>query len=285
MKAIYTLSLLLAFLFSSADVSAQIFGRIINKATDKIRDKAEDRIAEEIANAVYRSIDRKMDEMFREQYRQDSINGKTTASYEAYMAAMFKEVDLPESYMFDGKITYEFKENKDAYIMDMYYAKEKAILGYGQPEENTLMIYDMENDIISIYNLEEKTVQALPNFLNYAALGPIDSLEITVTKTGKTKKVAGYNSYEYIVEDDERKTTAYITEELPFDLSDTFYGIVKELNPNYSEAHKINGVMLLSDIKEKNSKKKSSMKATEVDLSQITVNNDEYKKTTTLEEE
>lgn len=200
MKVLFTIIACLTITLSQA----QIFGRIMDRAKDKvsqrIEDKVVERISEEIARAAMKPIDKAIDDMLKERYEQDSINGKTDVDYGAFAKAFLQPVDLPDSYTFDITLECETKDyDGDKSKMEMLMTKDGTAIGFVQIEEDkrTLMIFDTKNDLMAVYNEEEKKVQGMPSMLSLAGAMATtnkeeDAYEMTMEKTGKTKKIAGY---------------------------------------------------------------------------------------------
>lgn len=286
MKTILTI-LIASLSIISAD--AQIFGRIVDRAKDKIERKIEDkvveRISEEIARAAMRPIDNAIDEMLKERYEQDSINGNTGADYEGFLNAFLKPVDLPASYDFDYKLFTEVKDyDGEKNEMQIWLSKDGGHMGFVQEQDGKemTMIYDVKNDIMAVYTEDngEKKVQALPSVMDLAAKVAAKQMEeknVTMEKTGKTKKVAGYQCDEWKVEDDETKSKVYVASEFPVSWKDSFGELYKKMLPTTQREQMPTGMMLKGETKTKEKNKKSKFEVKKVDDKPFSLDNSEYK--------
>lgn len=257
MKPLITLTLLV---FSFHISQAQIFGRVLDKAMDRAVDKIEDKLADEIANAAYRSIDRKIEEAFRKQYEQDSINGKTSADYGGYMAALMRDVPIRDNYSFGLSQEFEITDHKnEKYLATLYYTEDAKYFGVYQPKEKSTLIMDIDNDAMILFDHEESTITGLPSFMNLAVkMQEKDTDEDfvpIVKKTGKTKKIAGYESDEYEVETDKLKGKAWITDKLPYGWTTDYAALSQKFMPK-NKYPSDKGIPMMSDMKEKNKKKR-----------------------------
>lgn len=288
MKVLFTIIACLTITLSQA----QIFGRIMDRAKDKvsqrIEDKVVERISEEIARAAMKPIDKAIDDMLKERYEQDSINGKTDVDYGAFAKAFLQPVDLPDSYTFDITLECETKDyDGDKSKMEMLMTKDGTAIGFVQIEEDkrTLMIFDTKNDLMAVYNEEEKKVQGMPSMLSLAGAMATtnkeeDAYEMTMEKTGKTKKIAGYKCDEWKIDDEETTTTAYVAEDFPVSWKKAFGPYLKQMLPTTQRDQMPEGMTLKSESKTKAKNKKSKFEVKKVIESPYTINNKEYKQET-----
>ena len=288
MKIVFTIIACLTISFSQA----QIFGRIMDRAKDKISNKIEDkvveRISEEIARAAMKPIDKAIDDMLKERYEQDSINGKTDVDYDAFAKAFLQPVDLPDSYTFDITLECETKDyDGDKSDMEMLMTKDGSAIGFVQIEEGKrmLMIFDTKNNLMAVYNEEEKTVQGMPSMLSLAGAMAAtsvdeDAYEMTMEKTGKTKKIAGYQCDEWEIDDEETTTKAYVAEDFPISWKESFGPYLKQMLPTTQRDRMPEGMTLKSESKTKAKNKKSKFEVKEVIDTVFTINNKDYKQET-----
>lgn len=281
---IFTCTILLSY-----NSNAQ-FGRIFDKATDKINDK----ISEEINNAIYReiekrvmkSVDEAMDDMLRERYRQDSLSGKTTADYSGFLSAFMTPVELPDSYTFDMVLIADTKDyDGTKSTIEFMITKDGSLMGIKQLDgSNTSnIIIDLKNDVMATYTEEDgkKQVIAIPNMLTIgggyikANVDEVD-MEVKFEKTGKTKKIEGYKCEEYLIEDEETKTKAYIATEFPISWRDSHGQFLNHIMPTTRREQMPEGMALKSESKTKKKNKKSSFEVKEIIDEPIVIDNTEY---------
>jgi len=283
MKLIFTL--LLCFTFSFAQ--AQIFGRIVDRAKDKVSNQLEqrvvERISDEIARAAMKPIDKAIDDMLKERYRQDSINGKTDVDYGEFVNAFLKPVDLPENYTFGMTLECETKDyDGDKSNMEMLLTKDGSAIGFVQFEKGKkkTIVFDTENDIMAIYDDEEKKVFGMSSVLTMS--GAIvaahqEEYDLTFEKTGKTKKVKGYECEEWKIDDEETTTKALVATDFPIAWKESFGPFMKQILPTTQREKMPNGMTLKSESKTKAKNKKSKFEVKNIIESTITINNKDYK--------
>lgn len=264
--------------------SAQIFGRILDRAADKVSNKIEDKIVEkisdEITKAAFRPVDKAIDEMFRQQYEQDSIHGEASkTNYSAYLNKILQPVDLPASYTFDVQIYAETKDydgDKNDMTILMSSTENYLAVITKDGDNESMVVLDAGADIMAMYDLKDKKVSAFPSMLNLAA-NTVSDYEITVEKTGKTKKVAGYKCEEFLIEDETTFTTAYVSEDFPASWAKAFAKMFQKVSPT-TRNQMLDGMALQSESKTKKKNKKSSFDTKKVERQNYVVLNSDYKK-------
>ncbi len=269
MKRLMILSL---FIFLNFQLQGQILGGIMNEAKRKLERKIENKIieavSEELARRAFKPIDQAIDSLMREKY-QDSINRgkpvdweKAGESYAAFLAGMNKAVDLPEKYTFDVTqeveiVDYSNKSNK----IRMYYSKSDAIMGIEdleQKDTKQLIVMDISRDAMILFTTDEegkKTGQVIPLVMKMASslAGSVKTdsggkeFDIKIEKTGKKKKIAGFQSSEYKGSTNEEEFVMYVSTDFPVNWQKNYtQSMSKFAPPSYAEnTSKIeNGIML-----------------------------------------
>ena len=293
MKFLFTLLACLSITFAQA----QIFGRIVDRAKDKISNKIEEkvveRISEEIARAAMKPIDSAIDDMLKERHQQDSINGKSDVDYGEFLNAFLKPVDLPDSYTFDITLECETKDyDGDKSKMEMLLTKDGSAIGFVQFENDkrTTMVFDTKNDVMAVYNEEEKKVQGMPSMLSLAGAmaatsNDEDEYKLTFEKTGKTKKVVGYECDEWEIDDEETTTKALVAEDFPIEWKASFGPFMKQILPTTQRDQMPNGMTLKSESKTKAKNKKSKFEVKKVIEEPFKIENGNYTQETYSGEE
>ena len=296
----------LTFFIGLNQSSAQ-FGALKNKIKQKLEKKVEDKLVEElsdhIAERAFRPIDKAMDDWFKETYKADTTETgeidweKFNARYDAMLANMNKEANLPDGYQFDLSLEVETKDYRgDEFKSKIHYMKGKPIFGYeqeGEKGEFQMVVMDGENDLLAVYKKEDgrNILQALPNVMSMAnAFGA--SMNYTETegegmnmqqnqfsKTGKTKSFAGYKSSEYKGEDETEKYKFYVAQDFPVSWMDAYGEFTKNyMSANYSEMTEIaKGMIMYSESENKENKKmKSTWEVKKVDEKGFNIDNSEW---------
>lgn len=287
----YLIFLLSIFFLMPTTTHAQFLNKLKNRVQDKMERKLEDKLveelSEEIANRAMKPINKAFDDMFRQAYKEqygkeydDSEHEgdpeKQAAMMQALLGSMYGEVTLPEAYDFDYKVKIQvndFGEKKGHDMLMLVDTKGKAFgMQQNANDEDQLMVFDMEQDQVIIFHKKKKEVMALPNVMKMAkAFGSVEMeeemLDMTIEKTGKTKKIQGYNSQQYKSKSSEEEGEFYISTELPFDWSDAFGGLMEEMAPNFYKDHPeydFDGMVLLATSKRKSDGKKSKWEVKDI---------------------
>ena len=171
------IALAVILLSSTVPLNAQI-GRLLDRMKDElvqdlereVTDAITERLADEIANRAVRKVNTVLDSMFQSSYENDTLNyGELARSYDGFLTAMNESADLPDDYRFDILLEVEITDYDNAVSsMNMMLSKSQSIVGIEQindGEKSDIVIVDLENDIVAIYNIKEKRVQALPNMM------------------------------------------------------------------------------------------------------------------------
>ena len=270
---------------------AQIFGRIANRAKDKLVNRLEDKVVEkisdEIARAAMKPIDNAIDDMLKERYEQDSINGKTDVDYGEFVNAFLKPVNLPDNYTFDITLKCETKDyDGDKTEMEMLLTKDGSAIGFVQFEDGKkmTMVFDTKNELMAIYDHEENKVQGMPSMLSMA--GAIagkydeDTYEVSYEKTGKSKKIKGYECNEWAIDDEETTTKAMVAEDFPIAWKYSFAPFLQQMLPTTQRDEMPEGMVLKSESNTKAKNKKSKFEVKKIIESAMVMNNADYEQET-----
>ncbi len=291
------LTLIIAFVFSSG-LNAQFFDRLKKRTQDKLERKAEQKLveelSEEIARRAFRPIEKAMDDMLRSSYEESEKEAgrsvdweKAGESYAQFLGGMNQAANVPPSYDFKTKIDvaitdYDKKKSKISYLFSDN-SKIMGIVSYDKGDKS-MVVMDTENDAMVIYAYKDgkTTAQAIPAFTTMlggmAAMSDekvFDENEFKVTKTGKTKKILGYQCDEYIFEDKDTEGKGYMTNELDVDLKQFLSGFENMMPLDYkNQVNNMSGMLLQSETKMKqNKKKKMTWKTVKIDEETITFDN------------
>ena len=302
MKNLKALFVIIVLCISIHSVSGQIFGGIMNSAKRKLEQKIEDKIveavSEEIARRAFKPIDQAMDSMMRQKYR-DSINGgkdvdweKVGENYAAFLNGMNKAVDLPEKYHFDVTQEVEMQDyDKRKNNVKIHYSKTESIIGMESIDDNNktnLIIMDIAKDIIILYTTDDKgnkKGQAIPSVLKLASsfvqsASENEKYNYKIEKTGKTKKIAGFQSDEYKGSSAEENVIMYLSQKFPVDTKSNFMAHMKQFAPpSYNEnmANSSGGVLMQYENTRKNeSDRKTTWETKKVSEKSFDIINADY---------
>lgn len=287
------ITLIALFIFISIEGQGQIFDRIINRTQDKlsreISNRIVERISDEITRAAMKPVDKAIDDMLKERYKQDSISGKTRSrNYDDFIATFSVPVELPADYSFDVTLKTETKDydgNKNK--ADLMLTKDGSSIGIVQYEDKkeSIMVFDMTNNIMAIYTEDDdgKKVMAMPSMLSLAATmtqpqnDDEEPYEVTIKKTGKTKKILGYETEQWEIDDETTVTKAYLANDFPISWRESFGQFLKEMMPVSRRENMPEGMVLKSETKTKKKSKKSTFDVKEIIDTPTKIDNSQYK--------
>ncbi len=289
-----------ALLFQQSANGQRLLKNIARKAQQSLEQKVEEKAVEEIDEEIDKSIDRLVDSLEAEQAEPAETTPANSKpgrySDEVRMQKLMKglgmsgePVPVADSYQFghliqmhveefdnSGKKTSEgeFITHLDPKSRSMAY---QVVSGDMANEGQGMFIIDAENDAMIILSEEnnEKTgiVYGIGTF--FQTMGETyeedANLEETpesylanpnVKKTGRSKKIAGYNCDEYIYSDEETESSIWITTDMKMNTRDFFSTLFK--TSLYSRGVPW-GYMMSVTTEEKETGEKSTMEVTKVD--------------------
>lgn len=296
--------LILSFLFLAPQIThAQLLGKLKRAVQDKVEQRIEDKIveelSEELANRAMKPINKAFDEFLKSSYENetgekfdqakfDSVMTAAGGAYMDFLEGMNKAANVPEEYVFDVVLDVETQEeSKEKNRTEMMFSTTSSVMGFHQnfDDDDIMMVMDPDNDLMVMFNLKEKTAQAMPSMFSLtkglAAVYVEDSdyKVISFEETGKTKKIAGYNSKEWKGETTDAKFSTYLSTELPFDWKDMYGGLIESIAPKiYNENYKnINGMMMKSENVDKETNKKSKWEVKKVSTASEKIKKGDFK--------
>ena len=125
------------------------------------------------------------------------------------------------SYTFSQKITYEMqdlKKSKSEKVSMTHFYSDGAIMSVtGEAEMN--MIFDFTHESMIMLNEKEMTAIVMSSAIGAAmANKEVEASGTpTIVKTGKTKKILGYNCVEYLISDEKHTSNCWVTSEIGID--------------------------------------------------------------------
>jgi hypothetical protein len=273
MKFIIITLILLSLSFHQ--LNAQIFGGIMNEAKRKLERKIEDKIiqavSDELVKRAFRPVEQSIDSLLREKYQDSIAQGddvdweKVGTAYGEFLNGMNKAVDLPDKYTFDVTQEIEITDyDKKKNNIKLHYSKKDTILAMENIDDEkskSIVVIDIAKDAMIMYTIDKKgkkTGQVVPSVLKFtqsissaSTKNTKDDLsDFKVQKTGKSKKIAGYNSDEYKGNSSKEEITMYLSTNFPINTQKTMQAYLSKLAPpSYNEnmTYSLNGIMLESE--------------------------------------
>ncbi len=216
---------IITILIFTQTLPAQRLGGILGKAADRlnkqISDEVSDIAAEKLADYVVRKTTPYTDSLYREAYEQDSIEGNSR-TYDEFLANMDKSKSIRDVYSFDIQVHFvqtdhKGRKNEGAY----YFNSESTIYGMHMPENHTIAVFDLPQDLMISYDTENKTAYGLGNMAfigkSVMALGGVDTEgpEWEFKATGEKKEIAGYDCIGYFGTNGKDEVEYFMTNDLP----------------------------------------------------------------------
>jgi len=205
------------------------------------------------------------DSIYRANYG-DSIYLKSGEIAATWMARMNDVVDLPESYQFATRMDVKVIQQDDEQDMILYLGDGIFGIESAEGDDKHFILMDAERDAVVLY-MEDKngkcSAQAIPNtFSTVAAIASSQSAEedasdFSIYKSGKSKKVAGYNCQEYLAADSEYNYEFYMSNEVNVDWRKSFFGVIEKFGnyKTYEDISRLDGMVLESHTYSKKDKK------------------------------
>ena len=296
--------IVLVLIFIAPQITyAQLFGKLKKAVQDKVEQRIEDKIveelSEELANRAMKPINQAFDQFLKSSYENetgekwdqakfDSVMTASGGAYMDFLEGMNKAANVPDQYTFDVVLEIETQEeSKEKNRTEMMFSTSSSVMGFHQDfdDDDIMMVMDPDNDLMVMFNLKEKTAQAMPSMftltkgLASAYVKDSDYEVLSFEETGKTKKIAGYNSKEYKGETTDAKFNTYLSTELPFDWKDMYGGLIESISPKiYNENYRnLNGMMMKSENVDKKTNKKSKWEVKKVSTVSEKINKSDFK--------
>ena len=300
---IFQLIVLVLIFIAPQITHAQLFGKLKKAVQDKVEQRIEDKIveelSEELANRAMKPINQAFDQFLKSSYENetgekwdqakfDSVMTASGGAYMDFLEGMNKAANVPDQYTFDVVLEIETQEeSKEKNRTEMMFSTSSSVMGFHQDfdDDDIMMVMDPDNDLMVMFNLKEKTAQAMPSMftltkgLASAYVKDSDYEVLSFEETGKTKKIAGYNSKEYKGETTDAKFNTYLSTELPFDWKDMYGGLIESISPKiYNENYRnLNGMMMKSENVDKKTNKKSKWEVKKVSTVSEKINKSDFK--------
>ena len=135
-----------------------------------------------------------------------------------------KDLAYKDSYDFNGKVTYAIEDLKKGKKTTITYHYSQDALCTETAEMKNSSIFDYTNEVMITFDEAAKTATVMSaGFMNKATAQASDNYNekvggTTITKTGLTKKILGYNCENYIATNgDGSKTDFWITTDISID--------------------------------------------------------------------
>lgn len=289
------LKLLSLYLLISVVSINNLEAQLLKKLKKRVQEATEDVIAEKAAQKAEQETGKALDSLLE-------IDPDYQANYEEQLNQMMssgsENIPIEASYAFDTSVTYELtmiENNKPSVVNYEMWFPEKA--GYmatkvknstkGDSKDmpsSMLSILDDTNQAMIIIMEEQKIAQLLSmSKIKDVALKEnetesVDTEFNTIQKTGKTKKILGYECEQFSSQNETDKFTFWITKDLELFQENMFFNISKSLGGNTFENIPKNaqGFMMEMHFENSSNGQKGTMTVVNIDKSKKLIMMNEY---------
>lgn len=268
-KALLISSILFFFIVqdSSAQLLKRLGERVESAATETVFSKTEEKTKEETGKV--------MDSIFDGNKSSTSkTSGSTLADSE--IAASYKFQHRVEMIMTTGKddlqIEYHLPDNGN-YMCTVVAAEEGAANNYS--------IIDLDNDAMIIFmNYGTQKMKMITDLkLDENDTTDDEEEEYTITKTGASKSILGYNCEEYLIVGNDLKINAWITNETDIRFPSKFYSMEGSKKTNAQDWNEqVDGFAMEMTMVDTSKKKNNTttLVCTALESSDLTINSNDY---------
>lgn len=204
-----------------------------------------------------------------------TANVKDSYNFDAFIEMTIVNYDASGEVSESGKyISYVDAETPDyglAFTDDEQKGEMLMIFDTENGQMLTLMEQDGEKTGF-VVAFDEETMKEMEQEYDEAEEEELEEVETNpynIKKTGKTKKILGYNCEEYTTEDENSIVSMWVTDDLGKKVDKTFMR-----NSNFSGlflyAYYTNGFIMEYDIEEKDDHERSVMTVTDIDIDNVT---------------
>lgn len=226
---IWKISFFLVFCFLTSSAKAQFINKIKNAAARGVQNAVADKAEEE----TYKMMQRQLEKQLAGLYGEDAEGSPVNLDMSKIMAGLGENVPTESHYEFVGhgvmEMTYvdEKGEIQDPILLKAYMAKGTGYtaMQFSDPKEPsslTTMVFDMNNQATILLMDNDGTKNSLAYKLDFDSIPEsasesdsisVETKDITVEKTGKTKTILGYSCEEYFIKTEDGEGFYWVTEE------------------------------------------------------------------------
>lgn len=276
----------LFFVFVAMNANAQLSKRIQNRIKENTERKIEDKIVKKADDKT----DQALDSLFKTRKRPGGVssnkkssgvegndgNGNETSGAPAFDFSKMMNAKYESSYTLDQEFKVEIrskekpKKKEEVANMDMHYGNGCYMMVYhdesGKTASKALM--DLKNNTSIVLNDADKSAIAMSMDFMTDHMGEmaeqykdsvVDNSDYTITKTGRTKMIAGYLSEEYLMESNDMTMNVWYTDAISVEMHENMeqYKLFGSFAQGFNNAFqgKKSGMMMESHMVEKTGNK------------------------------
>jgi len=269
MKKITILTILIFSI--SGSVNAQFLkklGKKIERAAEKTVERRAERKTEKETN---KAIDKVFDKKKKDKKKKKKRFGIPSIS----------QAEPAKNYSFNHQAQIEFKNGKEVINID-YHLPEKGNFLCAQIKDEKIKddfftVFDIDREAMFSYmeNEGKKTKIGVDFKLEET---DTDKNSMTITPTGNTKKILGYNCLEYNITGEDMRATIWVTKEVDIRFPSTFYSVKQNKNNNQKWMKDLDGWAMEMKMIDTSKRKPQTiiMNCLSIEKSDLKINSNEY---------
>ena len=289
------LNLLSMYLLISLLSINNLEAQLLKKLKKRVQEATEDVIAEKAAQKAEQETGKALDSLLE-------IDPDYQANYEEQLKQMMtsgsENIPIEESYAFDTSVTYELTiiENDKPSVVnyEMWFPEKAGYMATKVKNSSKEDSKDMPSSMVSILDdtnqamiiiMEEQKIAQLLSMskikevaIKENEIESVDTEFKSLQKTGKTKKILGYDCEEFSSQNETDKFTFWITKDLELFQKNMFFNISKSLGGNTFDNIPKNaqGFMMEMHFENSSNGQKGSMTVVNIDKSKKQIMMNEY---------
>lgn len=284
-------------------------GQLLNKLRKQVERKSEEHALKEADKAADKGLDKAADAIWdaieeeEKETKDPDDTTSTSASSEPDSFAKIMSVNsgppvqVADSYSFDTRVAYEMTvegagPNEENMVMEMVswywdgknYSANKIRANQGGQPMDILTVFDMDNEVMIIIMEEQKMAQMMSTkgLEEQAQVDDATQNDVKIKKTGRSKKILGYTSYEYEMQNGDTQGTFWIAPDAKVYSASMFKGgMFGNDGPDINLPKDQQGMLMeMNAVVTDDEGKKSNMKllVKSIDKKSMTINLSDYQK-------
>lgn len=225
--------LAVCFLCFTGSVNAQLFKKLGKK----------------IEKAAEKTVERKVEQKTRKETEKafDSTFNKKSERKRTRGLAGLSAIEPAESYAFNYRVEMQITSKKEVMNVDYFLPDTGnylcALIKDKKIKEPFLTVFDIERE--AMFNYMENDGQKMKMGVEFKTDGATDDAinegSISITATGNSKLILGYNCEEYKMIGEEMTATIWVTKEVDIRFPSTFYKMKQNKNTNQTWMKDLDG--------------------------------------------
>lgn len=232
---------MLISLLSMNNLEAQL----LKKLKNKVKEATEDVLAEKAAQEAEKTLDSilEADPEYQPEYEKQVQQMMTQGA---------ENIKIEESYAFNTKVMYKMTvtdpDTSSDIKYEMWYAENEDYMATKTLDNKNSTSKGVPNSVLSILDDKNQAIIVILEAQKIAQLLPMDNIdEVDVDesgeveddtefeglkKTGRSKKILGYNCEEFVTQNDSNKYSFWITQELSLFHKNMLFNLSESLGAN-----------------------------------------------------